>query len=170
MPTVQPLEPPDTHLVAAALGWLGLGNLPEAKAELAQIGAARQFHPDVLEVRWLVSAEEERWEEGLQIARALLQNAPERSSGWLHQAYALRRVQDGGIKKAWEALLPAFDKFPREPIICYNLSCYACQMNQLEAARVWLKRAVVIGDKDKVKRMALQDSDLQPLWEEIQTL
>jgi Flp pilus assembly protein TadD len=164
------LEPPDIHYLSAALGWLGLNNPAEAKAELASIGAAYQNHPDVLEVRWLICADEERWDEGLQVARTLLHTAPERCSGWLHQAYALRRVTEGGVKKAWQALLPAFDRFPKESIICYNLSCYACQMQQLEAARVWLKRALVIGGKEAVKRMALADPDLEALWQEIKGL
>lgn len=164
------LEPPDSHYVAAALGWLELGNVSEARAELALLDPAWQEHPDVLEVRWHLCAEEKRWGEGLQVARALVERAPERSTGWLHQAYALRRVPEGNVKLAWEALLPAFDKFPREAIISYNLSCYACQMAQLDAARTWLKRAVIIGGKNKIKRMALEDSDLQPLWEEIKEL
>ena len=167
---MQKLEPPDTHYFSAAVGWLELGNLAEARAELAQISPAQQEHPDVLEVRWLVSAEQKHWEEGLQIAQALLRRAPKRSSGWLHQAYALRRVPDGSVQKAWEALLPAFDKFPKEPTIPFNLSCYACQLRQLDAARDWLKRAVAVGGKEKIKRMALKDSDLEPLWDEIRQL
>ena len=164
---MQELEPPDTHYLSAVMGWLGLGSLADAKAELALIPPSRQNHPDVLEVRWVICAEEKNWQESLQIARQLLHLAPDRSSGWLHQAYALRRVSDGGVKQAWTALLPAFDKFPKEPTISYNLSCYACQMNQLDAARTWLKRAAVIGGKEKIKRMALGDRDLEPLWEEI---
>jgi tetratricopeptide (TPR) repeat protein len=167
---VQPIEPPDAHYLAAALGWLELGNLAEAKIELAQLSPSLLNHPDVLEVRWQICAEERRWDEGLQVARALLDSAPERSSGWLHQAYALRRVPDGGVRKAWEALLPAFDKFPSVAIISYNLSCYACQLSQLDAARVWLKRALVIGQKDHIKAMALADTDLEPLWSEIKQL
>ena len=162
-----PLEPPELHRLNAALGWLGLGNLAEAKIELAGIDPSRQNDPDVLEVRWMVCAEEQHWAEGLDIARALLEAAPNRVSGWLHQAYALRRAPGGSVKAAWKALLPAFDKFPKEPTICYNLACYACQLDQLEAARVWFKRAVVIGGKDKIKRMALVDTDLEPLWGEI---
>ena len=118
----------------------------------------------------LVSAQQKHWEEGLQIAQALLRRAPKRSSGWLHQAYALRRVPDGGVQKAWEALLPASDKFPKEPTIPFNLSCYACQLQQLDTARDWLKRAVAVGGKEKIKQMALQDSDLEPLWDEIRQL
>jgi len=40
-------------------------------------------------------------------------------------------------------------------------------MRQLEAARVWLKRALVIGGRDLIKPMALADPDLKELWEEI---
>jgi hypothetical protein len=164
---VQPLEWPETHYLLAAVGWVELGNLLEAKAELAQIGSALQTHPDVLEVQWLICAEEKHWDKGLQIARALLHGAPDRASGWLHQAYALRRVADGGVQKAWDALLPVFEKFPRTEIIPYNLACYACQMNEFETARVWLKRAMEIGNKDRIKQRALEDADLSPLWDEI---
>jgi predicted Zn-dependent protease len=164
------LEPPDTHHLSAAIGWLGLGVPAEARAELAQIAAPTQEHPDVLEARWLIAADEKQWEEGLRIAQALLQQAPKRPSGWLHQAYALRRVPAGGVARAWEALLPASAKFPKEDVIPYNLSCYACQMNQLDTARLWLQRAAAIGGKEKIKSMALQDPDLEPLWTEIRAL
>ena len=45
------LEPPDTHYFLAAIGWLELGNVVEARAELAQISASQHEHPDVLELR-----------------------------------------------------------------------------------------------------------------------
>ena len=167
------LKPPQVHYASAAFGWLELGDLAEAKAELERIGPEFRDYPEVLEVRWAICAEEHKWEEALEIARALVQAEPDSPAGWLHQAYALRRVPEGGVKQAWSALLPAFDKFPKKPeaaMISYNLSCYACQMNQLDAARVWFKRAIVIGGKkrrDKIKQMALEDADLRPLWEEI---
>ena len=66
--------------------------------------------------------------------------------------------------------MPAAEKFPTEPVIAYNLSCYACQMQQLDAARVWLKRAIKIGGKEELKQMALADEDLKPLWPEIEEL
>jgi hypothetical protein len=164
------LEPPDTHYFLAAVGWFELSNLAEARAELAQVSPPQQEHPDVLELRWAISAEEKHWDEALAVAQALLCRAPKRSSGWLHQAYALRRVADGGIQKALDALLPAFDKFPKELTIPFNLSCYACQLRQLDLARDWLNRAVAVGGKEKIKQMALKDSDLEPLWPEIRQL
>lgn len=167
---MQPLGPPEIHFVSAAAGWLGLGNPAEAKAELAQLDPLHQKHPEVLELRWEIAARENNWAEALQTAQELLRVAPDRSSGWLHQAYALRRVPDGSVKRAWEALLPAFDKFPQEALICFNLSCYACQMGQLDAARVWFKRAMVIGGKQRIKAQGLADEDLEPLWGEIRQL
>src|SRR6266487_2080763 len=122
-----PLGPPDAHFLSAAFGWFELGNLPEAKAELERIAPALRQHPLVLEIRWLIHAQEKNWEEGLVVACALVEAAPERPSGWLHRAYALRRVKNGGLQAAWDALLPAFDKFPGEPTIAYNLACYACK-------------------------------------------
>lgn len=162
-----PLESPDAHYLLHAVGWIELGNLAEARAELDRIQPELQIHPDVLEVRWLICAEEERWEEGLRVARILLKQAPGRSSGWLHQSYALRRIPGGGLEQAWQALLPASQKFPKVEMIAYNLSCYACQMNQMDTARLWLKRAFSLGNRERVKQRALEDSDLSPLWEEI---
>ena len=167
---MSPLEPPNGHYLSAAVGWLELGNLAEAKAELAQVSTGQRNHPDVLEVRWLICAEQKQWEEGLEVARELVQQAPGRASGWLHQAYALRRVTDGSVQKAWDALLPAAEKFSEEPVVPYNLACYACQMGQLDAARVWLEKAAVIGGKESIKQMALNDLDLEPLRSEIERM
>lgn len=167
---MQPLEPPESHFLSAAAGWLGLGNTQEAEAELAHLGPAWQNHPEVLEVRWALRAEQKRWEEALQVARSLIHAAPERASGWIDQAYALRRAPKGGLKAAWEALRPAVEKFPKEPTIAYNLSCYACQMRQMGESKAWLKRAMKLGDKEFIRQQALADADLEPLWQEIRTL
>lgn len=163
-------EPADIHRLNAALGWLGLNSPADARVELDGIPAALQSHPAVLEARWLLCAHEQNWPDALAVAERELQAAPEDSSGWLHRAYALRRVDKGGLVQAWEALLPAAEKFPDEAVIAYNLSCYACQLKELDASRVWLKRAIKIGGKDDIKKMALADDDLKPLWPEMEEL
>jgi tetratricopeptide (TPR) repeat protein len=155
------------HYLSAAVGWTELGLPAEAELELDQISLEHQGEPDVLEVRWVVLAQLSRWDEALGVARELLRGAPNRCSGWLHQAYSLRRASKDGLQQAWQALLPAYNKFPSEPTIAYNLSCYACQMEQFDEARAWLKRALKVGGKQRIKRMALDDPDLRPLWEEI---
>ena len=164
---MQSIEPPDAHFLSAAVGWLQLGNLVEAKAELGQISPALATHGDVLEVKLLIQIEEKNWATSLQTARSLIETQPDRALGWLHQAYALRRLPEGGLQAAWDALLPAAERFPKEPILPYNLSCYACQLGKLDEARQLLRRAFQIGDKHRMKTMAQADADLQPLWPEI---
>ncbi len=164
------LKPPDSHHLDAAVGWLGLGCPDDARNELKQISAGNQNHPDVLEARWTQCVQDQHWHNALQIAELELKSAPGDAGGWLHRAYALRRVKGGGLPKAWDALLPAAKKFPGEPVIAYNLSCYACQMQQHDIAREWLQRAINAGDKAAIKKMALADDDLQPLWTEINAL
>jgi tetratricopeptide (TPR) repeat protein len=164
------IEPPDCHFYEAASGWLGLGNPGEARAELAQISIELRQKADVLELEWAIDATEKNWKAALETARKILRVAPDRCTGWLHQAYALRRVEDGGLQAAWDALFPAVEKFPEESTIPFNLACYACQMNRLDEARRWLQRALEVGEKKEVKEMALHDSDLQGLWEEIKRM
>ena len=167
---MKPLEPPDTHYLDAAIGWLGLNCAADARDELKRISAVNQNHSDVLEVRWMLCAHEKRWSNALTVAELEIIAAPGDAGGWLHRAYALRRMKDGGLTQAWDALLPAASKFPKESVIAYNLSCYACQMQQLDLAREWLQRAVKAGKKEVIKQMALADDDLKPLWTEIQKL
>ena len=167
---MQKLEPPDTHYLRAAEGWHELGLHAEAAAELDGISPAHQRHPDVLELRCALDIQRARWDAALDAARKLVSIAPSRVSGWLHQSFAMRRVDKGGVAKAMEALMPAAEKFPKDPTVSYNLSCYACQLRKYDEARFWLRRAFQIGNKEHVKRIALADPDLKPLWEEIRQL
>jgi Flp pilus assembly protein TadD len=138
--------------------------------ELNLVSAGNQNHADVLEARWTLCVHDKQWADALKIADLELKSAPDDAGGWLHRAYALRRVKNGGLPQAWDALLPAAKQFPKEPVIAYNLSCYACQMQQLDLAREWLQRAVQAGSKETIKKMALADDDLQLLWTEIENL
>ena len=149
---MQKLEPPDSHSLDAAVGWLGLGCADDARSELKKISRLNQNHPDVLETRWTLHAHEKDWPAALAVAELELKFVPAEAGGWLHRAYALRRVKDGGLPQAWSALLPAAEKFPGEPVIPYNLSCYACQMHQLDTAWQWLQRAVMAGKKKHHQR------------------
>lgn len=171
MQTAQQLDSPDIHHLLAAQGWLELDNPSEAGEEIARISSENLEHPDVLEVRWAVCAAGESWEAGLAVAETLLRAAPDRASGWLHRAYALRRVKEGGLQRAWEALRPGYDKFPKAEVIPYNLACYAAQMGRLDEAWEWLHKAMeAAGDVDVIKNMALADKDLQGLWDRIRAL
>jgi len=164
---VETLVPPDTHHISAAIGWLELGNPAEAIAELQKITPALQQHPEVLEVRWQLFAEQKKWADCLEVAKTLVRVAPQRPSGYIHRSYALRRIEGGGLEAARAALSEALSKFPKEPIIPYNLACYECQLGNLQEALVLFSRAVAVGDAKSLKLMALNDPDLKPLWTEI---
>lgn len=158
------------HHLSAAVGWAELGNPAEAEAELARIAPEHRSHPDVLDVRWMVCSAKDDWKGALITAQQLVDVAPERASAWLNRAYALRRVPDGGLQEAWDALLPAATLFPQEPIVPFNLACYACQMDRPKEAIKWLRHAARIGGKARIREMALCDEDLRPLWDEIRKM
>jgi hypothetical protein len=162
------LQPPDAHFLMGAIGWLELGLATEADHELNRIAEAYQQHPDVLEIRWQVCAAQRDWAKGLAIASALVAAAPERDAGWIHRAYSLRRAPGGGLQQAWDALRPAFERFPENPLIPYNLACYAAQSGNLEEAWDWLNKAMnAATDPNSIQTMALADEDLKPIWDRI---
>ena len=149
----------------AAEGWLGLGNQVEAFEELELITPQLRVHPDVLEIRWQIYAQEKKWEACVDIARAITKLAPSLSNGWIHWAFSLHELKR--TKEAKEVLLPVLNKFPKEPIMRYNLACYCCQLGNLKESRAWLEKTFELAGKNEVKLMALNDHDLEPLWREI---
>ena len=156
---------PDQHFVNAALGWLDLHTVADARAELLQISAANTAHPEVLETWWRIHAAEQDWSEALRVAELELRAAPDRMSGWVDRSYSLHELRR--TQEAREALLPAVKKFPKASLIPYNLACYACQLGDSAEAQQWLRKAIARGEKDEIKRLALNDPDLAALHEEI---
>jgi tetratricopeptide (TPR) repeat protein len=165
--SIKSLAPPDSIYLNAAEGWLELGNHIEANEELDNITPELRVHPDVLEIRWQIYAQESKWEACRDIARTITQIEPGRPSGWIHYAYATRRAPNGSLKAAQEILLPAVDKFPSVYIIPYNLACYDCQLGNLKAALQWIEKAIDLAGKTDIRLMALNDLDLEPLWNDI---
>jgi predicted Zn-dependent protease len=151
----------DSRHLEAAQGWLGLRNWREAGAELANIPAELQSHPDVLQVRWAIHAAAKEWESAVEVAEAFRQAKPDSPFGFVHLAYALHEMKR--TQEAQDVLLPVLDKFRDEFIIRYNLACYACQLGDGEGAWRWLEKSMALSDPDEVKRMALNDPDLEPL-------
>ena len=114
---------------------------------------------------WEIYAAANKWEAALDIASALTQLMPDHSLGWVHSSYALHELNR--TVEARDNLLPVVEKFPDEPILRYNLACYECRLGNLEQAKDWLEKAFRIGEPRKMKLMALEDPDLEPLWKDI---
>ena len=113
-------------------------------------------------------AARKNWPDALETARKLVQSLPEEAAGWINRSYALHEMKL--TQEAWDQLLTAAEKFPKVSIIPYNLACYACQLNQRELAQKHLGIAIDLNSKTEIKRMALADPDLEPLWNSIREL
>ncbi len=163
-----PIEPPDSHHLNAAIGWLGLGDAVEAASELGKIPHNRAAHPDVLEVCWQVFAHQKLWDVALTTAETLVRIAPDRSSGWIDQSFTLHELKR--TREAMDRLLEVETQFATIGVISYNLACYACQLGELEDARRWLKQAVKLQGKEVTRQMAMDDVDLKPLRNELEKL
>lgn len=147
-----------------------LGNPAEARAEFEQIRPAARAHPEALDFEWRLLAQERRWTEAVELGERLVQANPDDANAWVHRSYALHELRR--TREAFDQLLPALRRFPREMIIPYNLACYTCQLGDLSAARDWLERALTLGKSTNRKLLqlqsALEDPDLRPLWSELQ--
>lgn len=162
------IEPPDTHYLLAATGWLELGNPTEARHELEQISDENVSHPDVLEVRFDVEAAEKKWEKCAEVGQLLTKLAPKRASGYLHQAFALHELKR--TREANEILEGVLNRFSRNWLVRYNLACYQCQMGHREVAWKRLEEAILLKGRDAIKKIALKDRDLEPLIDKIRLI
>jgi tetratricopeptide (TPR) repeat protein len=159
------IEPPDSHHLNAAIGWLELGLPRDAWEEIARLSTALRAHPETLAVEWELYARERRWPEALDVASRLQEADDARPTGWINRAFALHELRR--TAEARDALLPAVGRFPALGVIPYNLACYACQLGQFEEARGWLRQAMKIDGRDVVISRARSDTDLRPLLGEI---
>ena len=117
----------------------------------------------MLEVRWAIYAAAKKWEAALDIAATFIQLAPGHPFGWLHRLFALHELNR--TAEARDNLLRVVDTFSDNATMRYNLACYESQLGRMEEAKSWLVEAFKLGDKRRMKQMALTDSDLEPLRE-----
>ncbi len=161
-----PLESSDRQYLRATQGYLELGMYSEAAAELEKIDPVCLAVPEVLSVRLSVYAGLQKWEMMQIAAKRLSKHNPKNIQWAISLAYATRRVES--IEAAKSVLSEAVKSHPEDPTIHYNLACYECQLGNLSAAKEHLVRATKAGVK--FRTMALDDTDLEPLWSEIARL
>ena len=83
-----PLEPPDSHLLNAAEGWLELENWLEANEELELITPRNRAHPSIVRMRWLIYGKAKKWELAMEVGRLLSEMLPDNYFGFACYAYA----------------------------------------------------------------------------------
>jgi predicted Zn-dependent protease len=161
------LPHPDLLYLESAKGWILLGDLKEANRELDRISTRWQRHADVLEVRFAIYSKAKKWIVCMELAAAMLDLAPDRPTAWINSAQTLHQLKQ--TEDAWNALYSIRNRFPTVPTIPYNLACYACKLGRLEDSRKWLRKAFALGGAP-FRKMALSETDLQPLWPNIRKL
>ena len=162
---VMPLEPPDQQYWSAAVGFVELGMFQDANVELEKIDPFNRAAPQVLALRIAIYCGLENWELMVELTKRFTEFQPDDSQWPVSLAYATRRAIS--TEAAKEILLNAEPKFPKEAVIPYNLACYECQLGNLESAKNYLKQAFKIDLSWRIA--ALDDSDLQPLWNDLET-
>ncbi len=83
----------------------------------------------------------------------------------MNHSFALHELKR--TAEARDNLLRVVETFPFSATLRYSLACYECLLGRLKQAKQWLEQAFDRGDAKKMKRAALDDPDLEPLWKEI---
>jgi len=160
---VKPIPHSDKIRLDAAEGWLGLGDLVSANEELEQITPENLSHPAVLLMRCEIYQAAKKWENVISIANMLVEQLPKLSDAWIKRSYALHELKR--TQEAYDLLLPAAKLFSKLWVIRYNLACYACVMGKIKIAMERLKQAIELaGTKNDIRKMALNDPDLEKIW------
>ena len=145
--------------ISFAQGYLALGMVAEAAAELEQLSPADAERPEATAVKLAILHEQKKWTEVRDLSRELVRRSPNEAALWVSWAYATRRAES--LEAAEKILREAARQHPVEPTIQFNLGCYACQRGDLISARKHVDRAIALDAK--FAKLAVTDPDLAPL-------
>lgn len=148
------------HLTYAS-GYIQLGMFREAAAELARLDRRIAGSPAVLRLRAEIHAAAGEWSAMKRCARQMTDADPEDAQGWISLAYATRRTVS--LRAARRTLRKAESFCPEEPIIKFNLACYAAQLDRPAEAARYLLLAIALDPE--CQALAVEDPDLEPLRE-----
>jgi Tfp pilus assembly protein PilF len=143
-----------------AIGYLQLGMMEEANEVVEALPPEAKTEKMVLGLQVEIYRETSSWQRMREVAGFLTHEWPGDSQHWISFAYATRRCRS--ITEAEIILLKAVKLHPMEPMIHFNLACYAAQSGELAAARERLAQAELLDPG--IRAMALNDPDLDPLW------
>lgn len=150
---------PTSTRLSYANGYLDLGMLRQAAAELDAIEEGHRLRPDVLSLRAKYYLEAKNWELMEAVSRQLVSAKPDVALGWVHLAYALRELNRNAEAK--EIALKGLKHHPQAAVLWYNLACYCSLLGQFPEAAKHLQKAVSLDDSFEDE--AAQDPDLAPL-------
>ncbi len=150
--------------VSYALGYLGLGLVEQASEELEAIEGEDRLSVPVMLTRIELYMAAKNWELVVAVAKGVVRADPRQEQAWIGWAYALRCLER--TAEARDVLREAEPQHGKTcALLHYNLACYECLLGNLSEAKVRLRKAC--RKSADFKALALDDPDLQTLWEEI---
>ena len=135
----------------------------EAQSELEEIDPSCRQLPELLAARIPLYRALEKWDLMAIVAKKLTEWRSEEPANFIDWAYAARQVES--IHQAHAILTRAAGLHPTDATIQFNLACCESQLGNLDPAKTYLKRAIEI--EAKFSLMALEEVDLEPLWDSL---
>lgn len=151
---------PTATRLSYANGYIELGMLKDAGAELDAIEPEDRLRDDVLLLRSRLYLEAKNWEVMAAVSKQLAEQCPESQYAWTNWAYALREMNQN--EEAKGVALKGLAQHPKEPILWFNLACYCSLLGQFQDASDHLDSAIKF---DKAfEQEGVDDPDLEGLW------
>mgnify|MGYP002781120468 CR=1 FL=1 len=142
-----------------AHGYRELGLVAEAKDELSLIAPEHADESEVLSEYAALHQELGNWPELEAVCRRLAKRHPGDPAWWIMWAYGARRAHS--LEAAEKVLMEAEVLHAKDATIQFNLGCYACQLGNLPAAQLRVRRAIALDPR--FAELAKNDADLEPL-------
>ena len=140
----------------AAQGYLELGMVDDALAELSFLQELEIPDPEIVELRLHILMQGQRWDAALATAEELLRVSPDAVPAYIHGAFALHEL--GRTREARDLLLKGPSVLRNDPTFHYNIGCYEAARGNRESAMKSLEESFAMDES--YRDFALRDPDL----------
>ena len=148
----------------AAQGYLELGMVEEALAELVAVQSPMISDSDLIEMRLHILMQGGRWSDALASAEELLRLNSSALSAYIHGAFALHEL--GRTTEARDLLLRGPQVLRNDPTFHYNIGCYEAVLGNNDSAMRSLKKSFALDET--YRDFAKQDPDLEAIRAELE--
>jgi Flp pilus assembly protein TadD len=147
--------------VLASRGYLELGMFEDATLALEQMKAEDKTRREVSYAALVAHLAAKNWDMAVTIAADIVKAEPKNPATWILLAHAVRHA--GNVEQMEMVLFKARAWHPRDPLILFKLACCASVTGRIEEAKLRISNAIDLDDN--VRRLALHEEDLRPLWD-----
>ena len=147
----------------AAQGYMELGMVDEALAEISSLTSCQMRDAVIVELRLHILMQGEQWDEALATAEELLRITPDAVPAFIHGAFALHEL--GRTSEARDLLLKGPPVLLKDPTFHYNIACYEAVLGNRESALRSLSKSFALDET--FRDLARRDPDLEAIREEL---